>query len=290
MIVADHVTPLAAAVPPAGLVDQHGHRPIVARTEQTRRVRPWPRQLRPHDYGPIGRRSFLEVRPREACLDGLLARYREPHRRYHGVAHLDRVVTDVAELLSGVAVTDPSVVRAAAFFHDAIYNPRSTSNETDSAALANRELTLLGWSPERIDEVERLILLTRDHALGDGPDPGGDVLVDADLAVLGAPPNVYQAYVSGVRAEYSHVSDEAWRAGRAQVLQHFIDQPRLYRTAAMSVHERRARSNLGAELATLRRDTPSDERYLVAGAAAAATARWHRRSRARGTFRRPSTG
>jgi predicted metal-dependent HD superfamily phosphohydrolase len=187
-----------------------------------------------------------------------MARYCEPHRRYHRVAHLDRVVSDVAELLGNIAVPEPSVVLMAAFFHDAIYDPRSPSNEADSAALASRELTHLGWSGDHIDEVERLILLTRNHAPSDVADPGGDVLLDADLAVLGAPPNAYQAYVAGVRAEYAHVDDGVWRVGRVQVLRRFIDQPRIYRTSAMSVHERRARSNLQAELATLRSDSHPD--------------------------------
>ncbi len=84
------------------------------------------------------------------------------------------------------------------------------------------------------------------------------MLLDADLAVLGAQPNVYQAYVSGVRVEYSHVGDTDWRVGRAQVLRRFIDQPRIYRTLAMSVHERRARSNLQAELAALTGDARAD--------------------------------
>ena len=207
-------------------------------------------RLRAHWAAIIPRSSVATM-----CLEGLLARYSEPHRRYHGVAHLDRVVSDVAELLGDIVVAQPSAVKIAAFFHDAVYDPRSPSNEADSAALAARELMQLGWVPEQIDEVERLILLTRDHGASDGSDPSGDVLLDADLAVLGAPPNVYQAYASGVRAEYGHVDDGAWRVGRAQVLQRFIDRPRIYRTAAMSVHERRARSNLRAELATLLPDS-----------------------------------
>lgn len=206
-----------------------------------------PSRLRAHWAAIIPRSSAAD-----SCFDGLLARYGEPHRQYHSIAHLDRVVSDVADLLSNIVVAQPLAVKIAAFFHDAVYDPRSPSNEADSAALCGRELTQLGWSAEQIDEVKRLILLTRDHGASDNSDAGGSVLLDADLAVLGASPNVYQAYVSGVRAEYSHVGEQAWRVGRAQVLQRFIDQPRIYRTSAMSTHERRAQSNLRAELATLR--------------------------------------
>ena len=40
-------------------------------------------------------------------------------------------------------------------------------------------------------------------------------MVDADLAVLGSEPAAYQAYVTGVRAEYGQLDDEQWRTGRA---------------------------------------------------------------------------
>ncbi len=202
------------------------------------------------------RAHWAAVAPRgpasEACLDALLVRYAEPHRRYHGISHVDRVVSDVVVLLGDAAVADAGAVRMSAFFHDAVYDPRSASNEVDSANLAARELAVLGWSEQRIGQVERLIMLTRDHPPSTGDEPGGDVLLHADLAVLGAPANVYQAYASGVRGEYSHVAECDWRVGRAAVLQHFLDQPHIYRTRTMARHEPRARANLSAELAELR--------------------------------------
>ena len=59
------------------------------------------------------------------------------------------------------------------------------------------------------------------------------MLLDADLAILGAEPGAYQAYVNGVRAEYAHVDDGHWRTGRSLVLQHFLDRPRLFVTDYM---------------------------------------------------------
>ena len=51
------------------------------------------------------------------------------------------------------------------------------------------------------------------------------MLLDADLAVLGSEPAAYQAYVTGVRAEYGHVDDAAWATGRAAVLRGLLDRP-----------------------------------------------------------------
>ena len=78
------------------------------------------------------------------------------------------------------------------------------------------------------------------------------VLLDADLAVLGSEPNAYAAYATGVRVEYGHLTDEEWRAGRAVVLQHLLGRDHLYASApAREWWEARADANLTAELASL---------------------------------------
>jgi predicted metal-dependent HD superfamily phosphohydrolase len=190
-------------------------------------------------------------RRHDHLLDGLLARHREPHRRYHTATHVMWVCRHVDRLSTAHAPRDLDAVRMAALFHDAVYDSRSSTNEAHSAALADARLVELGWSDERRAHVRRMIEATAGHT--DPPDVDTAVLLDADLAILGAAANEYQAYVTGVRAEYAHVSDDAWRTGRARVLEHFLDRPAIYATTLMR-HEReaRARANLGAELASLR--------------------------------------
>ena len=194
-----------------------------------------------------------------SCFERVLERYGEPHRRYHGLAHVDHVVSDARSLGRTVGVHDPIAVTLAAFFHDAIYDPRSTGNEADSASLAKRELSALGLASTRCDEITRLIMLTAAHIdptadaeSGAMPsDPDGDVLLDADLAVLGSEPAVYSEYVRGVRSEYAHVADSAWVSGRSTVLHRFLDRSAVYRTEPMASRERQARANLTAELRSL---------------------------------------
>lgn len=188
----------------------------------------------------------------DGVLDGVLARHREPLRRYHTATHVMWVCRHVDRLAAAHPVADLDAVRMAALFHDAIYDPRSTTNEIDSARLAVDRLTELGWAERRCDHVRRLIEATAGHG-ADGADTDTAVLLDADLAILGAAPNDYQAYVTGVRAEYAHVPDDAWRTGRAAVLDHFLERSAVYATATMRAErEARARANLEAELAALR--------------------------------------
>jgi predicted metal-dependent HD superfamily phosphohydrolase len=88
-----------------------------------------------------------------------------------------------------------------------------------------------------------------------GADPSGAdaaVLLDADLAVLGSEPAAYQAYVTGVRAEYAHVDAAAWQVGRGQVLRDLLARRPLFATApAQQRWAARAAANMTAELASL---------------------------------------
>ncbi len=187
----------------------------------------------------------------DAACEALLGRHREPHRRYHTAAHVLAVCRHVDDLARHHPVPDHDAVLAAGLFHDAVYDPASSAYEEASAALAERVLADVGWSPSRAAEVARLVLLTAGHR-ADAGDDGGAVLLDADLAVLGASPAAYAAYVAGVRAEYAHVDDDAWRRGRGEVLRRFLAQPSIFTTPTMrAAREQRARANLTAELATL---------------------------------------
>ena len=173
----------------------------------------------------------------------------EPHRRYHDLAHLAAVLGLVGELAA--TATDPDAVRLAAWYHDIAYEPERTDNEQVSAARARAGLR--GLVPDaRVDEVERLVLLTAGHDPAPD-DANGAVLCDADLAVLAGPPAAYAAYASAVREEYRHLSDEEFTAGRIAVLEHLLALPALYRTPeAARLWAEPAAANLTAELTLLR--------------------------------------
>jgi predicted metal-dependent HD superfamily phosphohydrolase len=179
----------------------------------------------------------------------LLARWSEPHRRYHNVEHL-RAVLDAIDELADHA-DDPAVVRMAAWFHDAVYEGRPGADERASATLADAALSRLDVPTTQIAEVVRLVYLTTTHDPADD-DRNGAVLCDADLAVLGSDPRAYATYAADVRAEYAHVSDADFRVGRADVLRRLLTVDPLYRTPlAQQRWAASAQRNLTTELALL---------------------------------------
>ncbi|WP_405894695.1 hypothetical protein OG272_23050 [Streptomyces sp. NBC_00104] len=190
--------------------------------------------------------------PPSPYADNLIERWSEPQRKYHTLDHLTAVL-DRVEVLEDHAA-DPDLVRLAAWFHDAVYLPERSTNEERSARLAERALREAGVAEEKVAEVVRLVLLTVTHDPADD-DPNGQVLCDADLAILASAPDAYAAYAAAVRAEYGFVPDEAFRAGRAAVLRQLLDLPRLFRTPyGQREWEGRARENLRAELTGLTKD------------------------------------
>ncbi|MFB7581852.1 HD domain-containing protein [Streptomyces hydrogenans] len=182
----------------------------------------------------------------------LLARWAEPQRRYHTTAHLRAVLDRIDELADqGGEGGELELVRLAAWFHDAVYRPDRSENEERSATLAERALAEAGLTAHEVTEVARLVRLTVTHDPAPG-DLNGETLCDADLAILATGPDTYQGYTAAVREEYAFVPDPAFREGRAAVLRHLLDLPRLYRTPyGAAAWEESARENLERELAEL---------------------------------------
>lgn len=181
-------------------------------------------------------------------FEQLVRHYREPHRRYHNLAHIAECLHHFDTVRH--MTPDPDVVEAAIWFHDVIYDPRGSDNESASATYADGSLARLGADERYRAEVTRLILLTRhDRLPGDLP---GQLIVDVDLASLGASPAVFDENGRNIRREFAHVDDAAYRASRATILKKFAARPRIYLTQVFfDRYETAARANLSRALMAL---------------------------------------
>ena len=181
--------------------------------------------------------------------DRLLAAYGSPDRGYHDLRHLAEVIERVHEIIAAERPeVDVDGVLLAAWFHDAVYEA-DAEDEERSALLAERELATVGAPDTLVDEVARLVRLTATHK-PDARDLAGQVLCDADLAILAAGEQRYRQYVDGVRREYAHLSDDEFQQGRAAVLRTLLDKPTLFATGYARRHwENAARANVTRELA-----------------------------------------
>ena len=195
----------------------------------------------------------------------LVKRWSEPHRGYHNLHHLLQVLTVIDSLSSGQE--DLQAVRLAAWFHDAIYDPKAADNEAQSAELARAELGTLKLDEALVDDVCELILMTIEHQVEEAEDSARRcalLLHDADLSILGAPAAQYLMYVNGVRREYAHVPDKEFTSARSAILQGFLDRERIF--LLDDAHERleeSARTNIAAELLIYSPDEPEEGPSLL---------------------------
>ena len=184
----------------------------------------------------------------------LMNAWAEPQRHYHDQRHLRECLALWARW-RGLG-DRAGEVAIALWFHDAIYDPQAPqagSNEMNSAAWAARSLIRAGLASETAQRVHDLVMATQHDApaaLSSGVD--AQLLVDIDLSILGSPPERFERYDQDVRKEYAWVPGFIYRDRRAQILQGFLDRPRLYHgEAAVTLLEGQARINLVAALSRL---------------------------------------
>lgn len=169
--------------------------------------------------------------------------YGEPGRFYHTLDHV-HLVLQVVESLSGQA-RNVNAVRLAGWLHDVIYDSRASDNEERSADYAESLCAKLSLPVGRV--VADLVRKTKTHDAG--ADADAQVLLDADLAILGAGEAEYRLYAANIRREYAWVHEADYRQGRRRVLQSFLSRPRIFHFLCHL--EEPARRNLAGEIAQL---------------------------------------
>lgn len=184
----------------------------------------------------------------EAIYAALCQRYAEPHRAYHTLAHVSSCLAlfDEARHL----VLCPTEVEAALWLHDVVYDPLTGDNEEQSARWAWDRLAGAGVPVARLAIIRDLILATRHDGSGSGAD--AQLVVDIDLAILGADWEAFDLYEQQIRQEYDWVPLDAFCEGRAKILTRFLQGEHVYQTAFFGErYEAQARENLAHSLRQL---------------------------------------
>jgi predicted metal-dependent HD superfamily phosphohydrolase len=180
----------------------------------------------------------------------VMRRYGEQHRSYHTTDHLDECF---AKLDDARASADRIYeVELALWFHDAVYEVRNVDNEERSASWAEAAASAAGLDKEIGHRVRDLILATRHDVSPSTIDSA--LLVDVDLAILGAPAERFDEYERQVRDEYSWVPGFVFRKKRREILEGFLRRPSIFSTEHFRVrYEATARANLSRSIHQLGR-------------------------------------
>jgi predicted metal-dependent HD superfamily phosphohydrolase len=177
--------------------------------------------------------------------DDLIAAYAAPNRHYHNLSHIEDCLAKLARV-NDLSAAERESLTEAIWWHDVVYDPTRSDNEELSAQLAEQHVAA---SIRR--EVSRLIRLTKTHQV-EPADKLGAILISIDLSILAAEPSRYDAYAAAIRREFAHVPDDAYRAGRADVVRRFAARPVIFPDVAFAMAcEKKAHDNLARELASL---------------------------------------
>ena len=199
--------------------------------------------------------------------------YNEHHRAYHNMNHIMDVLSSLDFLMetnstpsstqSGSSTPhnndndfdvseEVTITTLAAFFHDVIYNPQSSTNEKDSAILfvefvdelynviLNEELSsdVMSKTEDRnvndtrpksniVAQVEQCIMATATHitSANIAHQTNNKVLatfLDADMSILGKESDTYNKYAGCIRKEYEFVAKNVYCEKRSEILESFL--------------------------------------------------------------------
>jgi predicted metal-dependent HD superfamily phosphohydrolase len=194
-------------------------------------------------------RSLGVPLPPSSLFDSIQARYSEPHRAYHTLQHIGECLERFDSVRMNARF--PAEVELAIWFHDAIYDTRSSCNEELSAGVAEGPLREARVPADSMGRIRALVLATKHDVAHDAGDAA--IVCDVDLAILGAEPWRFDEYEWQIRREYAWVPDPRFRQKRGEWLRETLARPRIFATPDFrSQFERAARSNIRRSLKELR--------------------------------------
>jgi predicted metal-dependent HD superfamily phosphohydrolase len=187
-----------------------------------------------------------------AVFLSLVQAYSGARRHYHTLHHIMWVLTRIDQITAAPmwngTPDETAALRWAAWYHDFVLQGLP-DDEFASADCARKMLTTAG-RPDLAATVERLIMATAHDAHDLKPDEA--ILSDADIAILGADREAFDDYERLVRLEWPFIGDEQFAAGRAAILQKFLERPRIYFTDyGRERWEQKARENLAYSIGKL---------------------------------------
>ncbi|CAG8440059.1 13069_t:CDS:2, partial [Ambispora leptoticha] len=165
--------------------------------------------------------------------------YSEPHRYYHTINHITRMLNLFEEFKE--KIVNDKIMVLAILFHDIVYDPKKFNhNEVESIKLFDEYAQEVELTATEREHVSLFITATIHHELPlfainnndndvDGRNDDNCIredlklFLDLDLEVL-----KYDEYAKQIRQEYIHYSTKDFSIGRAKVLEKFLARDNLY--------------------------------------------------------------
>lgn len=184
----------------------------------------------------------------ERFWDEIVYQYSKKSRYYHNLVHLENMFSELEMVKEQVEAFN--LIAFSVFYHDIVYNATSKVNEEKSAEWALSRLKHYHLSDDQLQIINEQILATKKHQKSENHDV--NLLIDADLSILGAERNIYQKYTENIGKEYAVYPDFLYKPGRKKALIHFLEFESIFKTEHFrSKYENQARENIEWEIGIL---------------------------------------
>lgn len=148
----------------------------------------------------------------------ILGMWNESHRSYHGLDHLNDLISLIEERKQEYTEKECEKMMLAALFHDAVYDPASKTNEEDSARF------LMECAQEKSDDIKHvrdMILETKSHA---ATTPLSESFCGLDMNIVERGIEDLIEWERGISEEYSIYPKEEYKEGRIKFLESLLDK------------------------------------------------------------------
>jgi len=174
----------------------------------------------------------------------VLNKYSESWRFYHNLNHIAECLNELRTL--SLSPEEDLKIELAIWFHDIIYNRKSSTNEEDSAHYFQEQAKNLNISSQLVESVVNYILSTKNHNVSNTcEDKSLKLFLDIDLSILGADTQRFLDYDKAIRQEYSWVPGFLYNAKRKSILKSFLKKDTIFKTPEFfEKYEGKARKNI----------------------------------------------
>jgi predicted metal-dependent HD superfamily phosphohydrolase len=185
----------------------------------------------------------------DTAKTAVVNRMQEPHRRYHNLDHPIEMWRWHRQFTRHQSLSD-HIVASFCLYHDAIYDPRGSTCERQSADL---------WLTDADTDtgirflVYECILASADHFKRHRNgipyhEPALHWCLDLDLLRLAEPLETFIQRGHDIRVEYAHLSDQQWIRKSSEFRSSVMAQPKIYMSKELANAELQARQNLAWSL------------------------------------------
>jgi predicted metal-dependent HD superfamily phosphohydrolase len=153
----------------------------------------------------------------DIAVKELPLRWNEKHRYYHNTFHLVQIIHDIETNMwfRELGALEKRALLLAAFFHDAVYDPKKDNNEEQSCRLF--KLSYKGNDPKMVDTVCRLIMVTKYRKRP--TEKLEKIIWDADNAGFKKGFDHLMRTEKLIQKEYSYLPKEKFREGKIKFLE-----------------------------------------------------------------------